>query len=134
VWRITGRDWARRRLRVIEVYGASYFFEGEPEMPIIALWARRGSEEKIREIRNPYVYLGPRDTTWARLFADMKRPLVHQQNWQYAYYRNKEVIFHVESLEPLYIPEPADLDNPINQISEQSPPPPGPPPDTAPLA
>ncbi len=93
---------------MIEVYGASYFFEGDPETPVIVLWARRGSEEQISEMRIAYVYLGRGYTTWTMLFADMPRPLVDPDDWQYDHYRNKKGFSHVESSEPLRIAEPGD--------------------------
>ena len=95
---------------MIKVYGASYFYEGDPETPIVALWARRGSDNSIREIRIPYVYFGPGNTVWTQLFADMPRPFVQREDWQYDHYRDKKPFFHMESSQPLYIPEPEDVE------------------------
>jgi len=69
---------------------------------------RRGSEEEVREMRIPYIYLGPNDTTWTRLFAGMERSFIDPDNWQYATYRNKDPFFHIESSEPILMPEPTD--------------------------
>jgi hypothetical protein len=39
----------------------------------------------------------------------MPRPLVAQEDWQYDRYRDKDPFFHMESSEPLSIPEPEDF-------------------------
>ena len=95
---------------MLKVYGASYFFERDPETPVIALWVRRETDEAISEIRIPYLYFGAGRTSWTSLFADMPRPFVNPEDWQYARYRNKTAFFHIESSEPLSIPEPGDYD------------------------
>jgi hypothetical protein len=94
---------------MLKVYGASYFFEDDPETPIVALWVRRDPEKEIREVRMPYVYLGLGRTTWTSLYDDMPRPLVDREDWQYDRYRDKDPFFHMESSEPLSIPEPEDF-------------------------
>lgn len=96
---------------MIEVYGASYFYEGDPETPVVALWVRRGTDTKIREIRIPYAYFGPGDTVWTRLHRDMLRPFVDRESWQYDYYRDMEPFFHMESAQPIHIPEPEDSES-----------------------
>ncbi len=96
---------------MIEVYGASYFYEGDPETPVVVLWASKGSDTRIREIRIPYIYFGPGDTVWTRLYRDMPKPLVEPENWQYDRYRDMEPFFHMESSQPIYIPEPEDSES-----------------------
>jgi hypothetical protein len=100
-----------RRSKLLEVYGASYFYEGNPEEPVIVLWALRTSEAQVREIRIPYVYFGRGDTTWTRLFDEMRRPLLDREDWQYDRYRDRMAFFHMESLQPITIPEPGDSES-----------------------
>jgi hypothetical protein len=103
------REKESRRLRLMDVYGASYFFEDDPNAPVIALWARREPEEEISETRIPDVFVRKGDTTWTSLVIDMvKKPLVNREDWQYAHYSYKNPFFHLEISEPLHWQDPTD--------------------------
>jgi hypothetical protein len=41
----------------------------------------------------------------------MPKPLVEPENWQYDRYRDMEPFFHMESSQPIYIPEPEDSES-----------------------